>query len=381
MRRISALVINTLRLVVRDKSAAIWMLLVPLFYILIFGSAFRFSSSRKDAKADIKVFNQDDGQLSDRFLYHLETENLNIQMLDSIPEPINVRYLVIPDSFTTCVQNNKPVELIFVTKPGTNQEAEATAGLALRKATLRLLADLSELDIKDKTPNNKNFQELDQRASLVSLHSEYSGEYKIIPSGYNHQVPANIIMFALIIVFIYAGEILMEEREKGMLSRIRISPLSGNQLFLGKWIGTTAIGLVQISILIVVGRFMFGISYGPSVPAVVLLALVFAGCCAAMGLTLAMLVKRREQLNGIALTTALGMAALSGCWWPIEIVPPWMASIAHILPSGIALRAFHQLISYGHGLDMIVPHLLWLLLFNGVFAVLFAFLLGRDFQS
>ncbi|MDZ7725604.1 MAG: ABC transporter permease [candidate division KSB1 bacterium] len=379
--KVYALIINTLRLVIRDKSAVIWMLLIPLFYILIFGNSFRSNSSPKDAKADLQVWNQDDGLLSQRLLEHLSSENLQIHLQDSFPSSINVRFLTIPDSFSARVLANKPVELPFVTKSGTNQEAEATAEMALRKATMRLMADLARLELQNTEPAANQFEQLDRRASLVSLHSEYSGKYKIIPSGYNHQVPANIIMFTLIIVFIYAGEILMEEREKGMLSRIRLSPISENQFFLGKWTGTTLIGLIQMIILIAAGRFLFDIHYGPSLAAVILLALVFAACCAAMGLTLAMLVKRREQLNGIALMTALGMAALSGCWWPIEIVPGWMAVIARILPSGIALRAFHQLISYGHGLHMIIPHLFWLLAFNLSFALLFAFLLRRNTQS
>ena len=379
--KVYALIINTLRLVIRDKSAAIWMLLIPLFYILIFGNAFRSNSSHKDVKADLQIWNQDGGLLSRRLLEHLSSENLQINMQDSLPYSINVRFLTIPDSFSACVLDNKPVELSFITRPGSNQEAEATAEMALRKATMRLMADLAELELQNTEPAAESFRQLDSRASLVSLHSEYAGEYKIIPNGYNHQVPANIIMFTLIIVFIYAGEILMEEREKGMMSRIRLSPISEHQFFLGKWAGITLIGLIQMSILIAAGRFLFNIHYGPSLAAVILLALVFAACCAAMGLTLAMLVKRREQLNGIALMTALGMAALSGCWWPIEIVPGWMAVIAQILPSGIALRAFHQLISYGHGLHMIVPHLVWLLAFNVVFALLFAFLLRRNTQS
>jgi ABC-2 type transport system permease protein len=48
------------------------------------------------------------------------------------------------------------------------------------------------------------------------------------------------------------------------------------------------------------------------------------------------------------------MAALGGCWWPLEIGPPLMKSIALCTPSGWALQALHQLISFGSGMGAVL---------------------------
>ena len=37
------------------------------------------------------------------------------------------------------------------------------------------------------------------------------------------------------------------------------------------------------------------------------------------------------------------MAALGGCWWPLEIGPDFMRTLAHCFPTGWAMDALHNL--------------------------------------
>lgn len=41
------------------------------------------------------------------------------------------------------------------------------------------------------------------------------------------------------------------------------------------------------------------------------------------------------------------LAALGGCWWPIEVTPAWMQSLAGFLPTGIAMDALRRLVNFG----------------------------------
>jgi ABC-type multidrug transport system permease subunit len=56
----------------------------------------------------------------------------------------------------------------------------------------------------------------------------------------------------------------------------------------------------------------------------------------------------------------MALAALGGCWWPIEITPGWMQRLALFLPTGWAMGALHQLISFGAAATVAVPHVLGL---------------------
>ena len=96
-----------------------------------------------------------------------------------------------------------------------------------------------------------------------------------------------------------------------------------------------------------------------------------------IGLCLGFVVKEDEKLIGLSIILVLTMSALSGCWWPAEIMPAWMQNAATVLPSGMAIKAFHQLISFGHGFESIWPYLLGLTGIAVLFSVLFAAVLGR----
>jgi ABC-type multidrug transport system permease subunit len=56
------------------------------------------------------------------------------------------------------------------------------------------------------------------------------------------------------------------------------------------------------------------------------------------------------------------LAALGGCWWPIEITPVWMQGLARFLPTGTAMDALHRLVSFGSPATAALPHTIALVL-------------------
>jgi len=50
------------------------------------------------------------------------------------------------------------------------------------------------------------------------------------------------------------------------------------------------------------------------------------------------------------------LAALGGCWWPIEVAPGWMQTLALFLPTGWAMDALHKLVNFGGGPAAALPH-------------------------
>lgn len=377
MKNIGYIALHSLRILVSDKLAAIWMLLMPCVYIFIFGNVFRYENDQSRAMAYLGILNHDKGFLSAQLLDKLTSENLQIDTLASEPEQLPSRMLIIPENFTSGLMSKDTVTLVLKKKPDANMEAEATATLAIRRAYFLLLADLTELAVTRQNVTPANIDILAAREPLVSIQTAYSGMNKIIPSGYNFQVPANIVMFTMVVVFIYAGTGTLEEKNAGLLRRIRVAPVSFIQLFTGKLIGIALVGLVQIFLLLIIGKLIFGVYYGPSIIALILLIMAFAAAVGAIGLCLGFLINEEEKLIGMSIVVALTMSSLSGCWWPMEIMPQWMQKISYIFPSGLALRAFHQLISYGRGLESILVYIAGLVCITLIFSLLFARILGK----
>jgi ABC-2 type transport system permease protein len=74
---------------------------------------------------------------------------------------------------------------------------------------------------------------------------------------------------------------------------------------------------------------------------------------ASLGVLIGSLTSSPEKTTGICVLTAIMMAALGGCWWPMEVVPDSLKLVGHIFPTAWTMDALHQLISFGGGLPEI----------------------------
>ena len=61
-------------------------------------------------------------------------------------------------------------------------------------------------------------------------------------------------------------------------------------------------------------------------------------------------IKEPEAVQGVCTLCGVVLAALGGCWWPLEIVPGWGQKLGYAFPTAWAMGALHQLISFGGGL-------------------------------
>jgi len=372
-----SIALQTLRVLRRDKTAVFWMLLVPTVYIYVFGTAFRGGGDPASARAYLAVRNLDSGFLSASLIHYLQSENLQIDSLSVAPEGDPLRLLIIPQQFSDELQAGRRVKLLFRVKTGSDLGAEATAEMAVRKAVYKLLADLTVLELEQTGADEAAMREIAGRDPLIRVRVERAGRHKIVPSGFNHQVPANIVMFTMLIVFIYAGSLFTQERGSGVLRRIRAAPVRFIDLFLGKLLGVMLVGLIQVGLLMLVGRFVFGVYYGSAPAALGIMVFGFVLAVGSMGLCLGYLIGEEEKLIAVSIILAIVLSALSGCWWPLEVTPGWMRTLASLLPSGMAMMAFHRLISYGYGFEAVWGHVLGLAGYSLLFSLLFARFLQR----
>ncbi len=382
MRAILNIAWISLKRLATDKTAAIWMLVVPIVYIFIFGTAFQQQGQPGTPKSHLSVLNQDKGLLSDRLLSNLGVEHLIVDTLTSWPqESFPIRTLVIPDSFTSRLFARQPVTLELRKKADTNPDAELSATLAVRKAYGRLLADLSEWSQSDADSISSVFDIIDNRSPLIQVKTERAGRLKTIPSGFNHQTPATLVMFTMLVLFIYGGTQLLDDKLSGTLRRLQTAPVGFAHLFIGKSLGVVLIGWIQMIILLAAGKVLFKTYYGDAPLALAVLILVFGISVGAIALCIGFLFNTEDKLIGISITSALLLSALGGCWFPLEIAPAWMNQLALFLPSGLAMKAFHRLISYGDGLAGIYPYLIGLLLLAFLFIFLLRWLWYRQLSK
>jgi ABC-type multidrug transport system permease subunit len=117
----------------------------------------------------------------------------------------------------------------------------------------------------------------------------------------------------------------------------------------------------QVGAALLVGTFLFKMDWGPDFLMVVVVLAIWAGFCASAGLLLGSIASSEGQASGLGVLTANAMAALGGCWWPIEVTPAWMQMIQNLTPTGWTMDALHKLISFQSGAASVIPQLALLL--------------------
>ncbi len=116
--------------------------------------------------------------------------------------------------------------------------------------------------------------------------------------------------------------------------------------------------------------------WGGQLPAVLLLMLSYAALMASLGMLLGSKSRSEGQAAVLGVLSANLLGALGGCWWPIEITPPFMQKLALCLPTGWAMDALHKLISFGRGPESVLPHIVGM----GLLATLLLALAARVFR-
>ena len=122
-----------------------------------------------------------------------------------------------------------------------------------------------------------------------------------------------------------------------------------------------ALGLVQIAFAMLAGTLLFRMDWGSSIWMVSVTLIAWAGFNASFGLLLANLARSQAQMVGVGVLATMALASLGGCWWPIEITPEWMQTLAACLPTGWTMDALHRLVNFGYGPAAALPHLAALL--------------------
>lgn len=378
MRQIWKLALNDLRLVARDRPAFFWILALPIGMMWLFGSMGGGSTSGPPT-ISLDVVNHDSGWVSRAFVDELRADTVRMRELspdESAAVEDRVRTLVIPEGFTEGVLTGHPQSLQLVKEADTNESFGIAAQIHVTRAIVRTLGRLVEMDDEGSTSRldveraEQRFRELSLRPRLVSLAVSVAGRGQPVPSGRAQSVPGILTFTVLMMTLIYGAVFLTLEKSSGMLRRQAALPLSRSSLFLGKLLGKLLLAAIQILLLILAGRYIFGISWGDSIPALFLMLVAYATAVAGMATLLGAVLRTPAQASSVGWIGAMVMAAIGGCWWPAEVMPRWMWTAAHAVPTAWAMQGFHSLITFGDGLQAVIVPSLVLFGFGALSAVL-----------
>lgn len=377
MKRIFDIGHNDLRLFMKSKSAYVWLFAVPLAFIYFMGFANRGPGDPYNRKPPVLVENNDTNFLGRVFLDELDTQGM--WLLNPTNREAAARTIRIPADFTSRVLGGEQCKVGFFERDGSAEGDAAIIELRLVRALIAMNSHLLEAAAQTNTPATLTEEQLRAVMRLpdpVRLNSKFAGR-KPVPSGFNFSLPGNLVMYLMMNLMIFGGASVAAERRNGVIRRMMVHPVTKLELVMGKIYGLTLLGAVQILFFLAVGKFAMGVNLGANLPAVTLTLLVLGWVASSAGVLVGSLFVAEDRVTGTCVLAGLLMGALGGCWWPLEIAPPALQNIALCLPTGWALKALHQLISFGSGFGAVLVPLAVLLVFGATANLLAA----RFFRS
>jgi ABC-2 type transport system permease protein len=145
-------------------------------------------------------------------------------------------------------------------------------------------------------------------------------------------VPALIGVILNMTMVIFTAIAIVRERERGNLELLITTPVRSAELMAGKLLPYILVGLVQTTLILVVGKWLFDVPIAGSVLDLYLASAVFIAATLMLGLLISTLVQTQFQAVQLSFFTMLPSILLSGFMFPFEGMPRAAQLIAQVLP-------------------------------------------------
>jgi ABC-2 type transport system permease protein len=345
-----------LRLIARDRSALVSLIVVPIIVILVVAETQGGGSDN----ILLPIVNEDQGPVA-AALFKVFREHLDVQIVDRATAEALVRdenkaaaLMVLPAGMSKRYLTNKPSQIELLTDPSEGVELSAIK-------TLMLLADREAASLGD--PFHEDLLEMQERP-LTGKRLKFS--------SLEQNIPGFAVTFVLLSLLFSVSFGLRDEEAWGTSGRIAIAPVAPWAVLGGKLLARVLVGAAQLSLLLVFGHFMYHLSLGHSAPAFILTVLAVVFSMASFSVIIAAIARTREQIIPVGLSAMFILASIGGCWWPFFQQPKWMQTIAQGAMTTWSMLALHDVMLREKGLLEMAPELLFLFAYGGV-----SFLIGQ----
>jgi ABC-2 type transport system permease protein len=153
-------------------------------------------------------------------------------------------------------------------------------------------------------------------------------------------VPGLIGVILTMTMILFTAVAIVRERERGNLEMLITTPVKTSELMLAKIIPYIFIGLVQVSLVLLLGHFLFQVPMAGSLLDTYIVTLVFIVANLALGLLISTAVSTQFQAMQLTFFILLPSILLSGFMFPFAGMPRPAQIIAEALP----LTHFNRLI-------------------------------------
>ena len=179
-------------------------------------------------------------------------------------------------------------------------------------------------------------------------------------------VPGLVGVILTMTMVMFTAMALVRERERGNMEMLIATPVSPWELTIGKVLPFVGIGLVQVTVVLTLGKLIFSVPIRGHIVDVYVAALTFIVASLALGVFLSTLARSQFQAMQLAFFTFLPQILLSGFMFPYAGMPRLAQWISEVLPMTHFIRLIRGIMLRGATLGDLAPSLAALGLFSAV---------------
>jgi ABC-2 type transport system permease protein len=170
-------------------------------------------------------------------------------------------------------------------------------------------------------------------------------------------VPGLIGVILTMTMIMFTAVAIVRERERGNLEMLITTPVKTSELMLAKITPYVFIGLLQVTLVLWLGRFLFQVPMAGSLLDTYIICLLFIIANLALGLVISTLVSTQFQAMQLSFFVLLPSILLSGFMFPFAGMPRPAQIIAEALPLTHFIRLIRGVMLRGASLQELLGEL------------------------
>jgi len=178
-----------------------------------------------------------------------------------------------------------------------------------------------------------------------------------------YMIPALIGMILQFLTVILTATAIVRERERGTIEQLIVTPIRSWELVVGKLAPYVMIAFIDMLEILVAGVLLFGVPINGSLPLLLLLAGLFLVTTLGLGLFISTVSNTQQEAMLSAMFTMLPTIFLSGFFFPLAAMPPFLQWASYAVPLRYFLIIVRGIILKGVGAEALLTEIIALSIF------------------
>lgn len=156
-------------------------------------------------------------------------------------------------------------------------------------------------------------------------------------------LPAMVISLSLAMMALSVlPTVLATYREKGILRRMRTTPVHPVNVLAAQLIVNVAVAAVTAAFVLIAGAVFFDLGWPGNWAAFVVSFVLMTSALMSLGLLVAALAKTAKMATGIGMALFFPSMFFAGVWTPGDLMPEWARPIRDISPMGAGMESIQR---------------------------------------